>query len=539
MCFGKTTINTAPDRDYATETRDTLETQLNLAPDLYKSEAQYQPLYNQLQLGLTEDAIFGSRKPSESGGQRGLLDMYKDIYPELGEMSAKSNTQQRTADIADVEELGGRAGEAFLKANPNLRAALDRAEGLSGPQANQFSDRLGSMLNDPMARDDVFAGDVRANQVRAGQVDAGSVRANQVRAGMVNAGMVNAGQIGEGALGNQLYGQAMNAGPSMLSQRLQQAAMSMPTDGSLTPEEQRIADQQVRAAYAARGMGLTPQAVSGEVQNRLVNQRQRQMENLSAIGGINQQLLAEQDTNRGFSTGVLGQDFARQGQNIDNRMRADLSNRDAALQAALSNRDTAFQADLANQDVNLRAETGNRDIGFQAALSNRDRQLQADLSNQDVNLRADTGNRDIRYQAALSNRDANTQRIQQYINNLGQASQLRAGELGANRDYAARMVGLRQATASDPFAAILGRPSAAFNAGQNFTQQGADNTSRAGPALFNPESSYANNIYGGNQQAKNAANIAQAQANAQKTAGALSALGGIGGGLLGNANLFK
>ena len=406
------------------------------------------------------------------------------------------------------------------------------------------------MLNDPMARDDVFAGDVRADQVPAGKVDAGSVRANQVRAGMVNAGMVNAGQIGEGALGNQLYGQAMNAGPSMLSQRLQQAAMSMPTDGSLTPEEQRIADQQVRAAYAARGMGLTPQAVSGEVQNRLVNQRQRQMENLSAIGGINQQLLAEQDTNRGFSTGVLGQDFARQGQNIDNQMQADLSNRDAALQAALSNRDTAFQADLANQDVNLRADTGNRDVGFQAALSNRDRELeanlsnrdrelQADLSNQDVNLRADTSNRDVRYQAALSNRDANTQRIQQYINNLGQAAQLRAQQQSANRDYAARMVGLRQATASDPFAAILGRPSAAFNSGQNFTQQGADNTSRAGPALFNPESSYANNIYGGNQQTRNAANIAQAQANAQKTAGALSALGSIGGGLLGNANLFK
>lgn len=505
--MGSTKVQTAPPRDYATETRDTLETQLNLAPRLYESESTYQPLYNQLQLGLTEAALFGTN------GQRGMLDMYKDIYPELGKMSAASNTQQRMADITDVKDLGEIAGKAFLNANPDLRAALDRAEGLGGPQQNQFSDRLGSMLDNPVAREDVRAGQVQADQVGAGQVQAGLVRAGQVRSGLVNAG-----QIGAGPLGDRLYGQAMNAGPSMLSQRLQQAAMSMPTDGSLTPEERRIADQQVRAAYAARGMGLTPQAVSGEVQNRLVNQRQRQMENLSAIGGINQQLLGEQETNRGFASSVLGQDFARQGQNIGNRLQSDLSNREAVL----------------------RAQTSNRDAALQTAMSNRDRLLQASLANQEANLRADTGNRDINFQAALSNRDANTQRLQQYINNLGQAAQFRAGQIGADRGYAAQMVGLRQATASDPFQMILGRPSTAFNAGQGFAQQGAANTQMAGPALFNPESSYANNIYGGNQQAQNAANIAQAQANASMIGGALGAVGSIVGGMAtGNTGFFR
>jgi hypothetical protein len=89
------------------------------------------------------------------------------------------------------------------------------------------------------------------------------------------------------------------------------------------------------------------------------------------------------------------------------------------------------------------------------------------------------------------------------------------------------MVGLRQATSSDPFQAILGRPSTAFQASQGLGAQGMANTQIAGPALFNPESSYANNIYGGNQQSTNAANIAQAQANASMISGIAGGLGAI------------
>jgi hypothetical protein len=88
---------------------------------------------------------------------------------------------------------------------------------------------------------------------------------------------------------------------------------------------------------------------------------------------------------------------------------------------------------------------------------------------------------------------------------------------------------------SDPYAAILGRSSTAGNVAQNTTNQGMNLSNMAGPALFNPESSYANNIYGGNQQSQNAANIATAQSNAAVLGGAMQGLGSLAGGQLGAA----
>ena len=57
--MGSTTVNSAPQRDYATETRDTLRSQIDLAPELYASEAKYQPQYNQLQMQLAQEAVLG------------------------------------------------------------------------------------------------------------------------------------------------------------------------------------------------------------------------------------------------------------------------------------------------------------------------------------------------------------------------------------------------------------------------------------------------------------------------------------------------
>jgi hypothetical protein len=353
--MGSTKVQAAPPRDYAQETRDTLSTQIQLAPQLYASEAQFQPLYNNLQMQMTRDALLGN------GSAPGLIDTYGQAIPQLGQISAAANTQQRAADIGDVEALGGRASEAFLNANPYLRSALDRADAMSGNQANPAMDALRQQL--------------------------------------------------------------MAQGPSAISQQLEQGVLQgLSADGSLTPAEQRAAEQQVRASYAARGMALSPQAISAEVQNRLVNQRQRQMENMSAAMGVNQQLMGE------------------------------------------------------------------RQMG---------------------------------------------------ISNLGQMAQLDMSNTAANRGFLAQLVGLRQATSSDPFQAILGRPSMAFQSAQGFGQQGMYGTQMAGPSLFNPESSYANNIYGGNQQAQNAANIASAQAKASMIGGIMGGLGSAAGGLLGNAGLFK
>jgi hypothetical protein len=562
MC--KTTVQTAPPRDYGQESRDTLSSQIQLAPELYRSEAEFQPKYTQLALQNAETALMGG------GGQAGLIDLYRRINPQLSQISADSNTAQRTADIRDVENLGARASQAFLDANPELKAQLDRATAMQnqGPGSGQtmLEQQLKSGVNFANLQPDRLSAQqlstpsaLQANQVTAQPVNPyDSIRVDggpAINAMTVNGPSIRAGEIQGGALQDRLTQQAMDAGPSAISQRLQQAALdAMQQGGQLSEQEMRDATQATRAAYAARGMGLGDQAALGEVQNRLINQRQRQLENLGLAGQINQQLLGEQAANRGFAQGVLGQNVAIQGQNIGN-----------ALDAARANQATSMQAQLANQGANLQAQSLTRDLSLRAQLANQAAQnqafsqaqqinaqqgMQAQMANQAANLQAGQFNVEALMRAQQANQAANLQADstnvanwlaanqfntqfnqgaqQQYLQNLGQLAQLQNQGTAADRAYAAQLVGLRQATASDPFQAVLGRPSAAFAQAQGMQNQGVGLQQLAGPAIFNPESSYANNIYGGNQQAQNAANIASASNRAAMFSSIIGGAGKVG-----------
>jgi hypothetical protein len=232
-----------------------------------------------------------------------------------------------------------------------------------------------------------------------------------------------------------------------------------------------------------------------------------------------------------------------------------LANQQAGLQAGQFNVNTQAQLQAQNQDAALRAALANQQNYMagqqfnalnqsQVAQANRDAAQQAGLANQAANLQQQQLMAQYGYQGQLANQQANlgtaesnrafqAQQLQNYYQNLGQAGQLYNQGLGADRAYAAQMVGLQQATMSDPYQAILGRPSAAFAQQQGVSGQGANLTQMGGPALFNPESSYANNIYGGNQQATNAANIATAQSNAAVIGGLAQGLGSAAGGWAG------
>jgi hypothetical protein len=704
--MGSTTVQAAPQRNYAQETQDTLATQIALAPELYASEAQYQPQYNQLQLQLAEQAMFGVN------GQKGLLQQYGESAPQFQNIQQGLNTQQRTADIQDVANLAPAAQAAFKAANPELFAQMEQAKTLQASN-NQPYNQLNAFLKMPPSEQNIAAqqiagpninaqmvgrentgfnnintmdvnaqqmaspGSVQAQQLSAAQVaapgtvgaervgaalietpaqvEARNVRARAMQAQQVAAPQqVQAGLIQSGTLGASLYGQALNAGPSKISSALESAVLNnLTADGSLSAAEQRQAEQQVRASYAARGMAMSPQAISAEVQNRLVNQRQRAVENMGLAGQVNQQLQSEQAANRGFAGNVYGQDVSMQQQNIgnqfaagqfnaqtglqaalanqaagnqmtqqnaSNQLQAQLANQQAGLQAGQFNASTSIQAQQANQDALLRAQLANQQAGIQtgqfnaqtglqaglanqsaenqmalanqqAALQagqfnvntqaqlqaqNQDAALRAALANQQVNMQGQQfnatnqsqvaqANRDAAMQSSLANQAANlqqqqlmaqygyqtqaanqqanlgtaesnrayqAQQLQNYYQNLGQAGQLYNQGLGADRAYAAQLVGLQQATMSDPYAAILGRSSTAGNVAQNTTNQGMNLSNMAGPALFNPESSYANNIYGGNQQSTNAANIATAQSNAAVIGGLAQGLGSAAGGFL-------
>lgn len=114
----------APDvtaRNIGKETRDTLQAQIDLAPDQYAVEAEYGPKYAKLEQDKLEMALTGK----VTG--KGYLPMYEDeLMPASNRISAKTASDQRAADIADVEKYGPRATAAFKAANPEV-ASMDDA----------------------------------------------------------------------------------------------------------------------------------------------------------------------------------------------------------------------------------------------------------------------------------------------------------------------------------------------------------------------------------------------------------------------------
>ena len=114
-------------RNYAEETRDTQQAQIDLAPDKFAAEASDEygrPAYAQLDLRVLREVMMGK------DGQPGLLELYEqDVMPRLGQAEANARRVAREADIQDVEDLGVRATEAFKAANPEqaeLQAELNR-----------------------------------------------------------------------------------------------------------------------------------------------------------------------------------------------------------------------------------------------------------------------------------------------------------------------------------------------------------------------------------------------------------------------------
>ncbi len=116
-------VDAPENRDYAKEMRETLQAQIDLAPELFAAESneEYGRGANaQLDLRVMRDVMMGK------DGEPGLLDLYeKETMPALSRADAASRRTSQEADISSLEELGPRALEAFKAANPQQRALVD------------------------------------------------------------------------------------------------------------------------------------------------------------------------------------------------------------------------------------------------------------------------------------------------------------------------------------------------------------------------------------------------------------------------------
>jgi hypothetical protein len=478
-----------------------------LQEKILQSEQTYRPQYAALNLADLNSYLQGT------GGQLGALEQSRIATESQNANQIAALSAQRGADIADVERYGTRASDAFLNSNPQLRASLERADALAGPQQNQFSNLLSAQLRQQQPRENIYAQQVQAAQLGGPQ---------QINAALMNARGVNAAGIGQSELGAGLQQGGMDQlYASQGEQGLNQAGLEiLNRRAGASPLQVRNAIQQARIASQARGRSGDMSSMYGEIGARLSADLDLENRNL----GLGSQLL-----NQGFGMGqqrlgmagnIYGQDLSRSQANASMQQQAALANQQAFLSSGQANQQAQMQAQLANQQA-----------GLTVGQANQQAMMQSQLANQQANLGA-----------SESNRANAQQQYQNYIQNLGQGSQLFNQGLAADRGYAMGLVGARQATASDPFQAILGRGSNAAQMGFGQQQFAQGMAGQQGPQLFNPDAginlalqqnanlgSYNANIYG--SQAGFAG--AQAQARGAMIGGLASGLGAIGGGFAG------
>jgi hypothetical protein len=87
---------------------------------LLATEAEDRPLWTQLGLKDFEQQLFGME------GQAGGIELLGRLTQQMGEIERSQLDRQRTADVAAVEKLGGRAIEALRASDPQRAALMEQ-----------------------------------------------------------------------------------------------------------------------------------------------------------------------------------------------------------------------------------------------------------------------------------------------------------------------------------------------------------------------------------------------------------------------------
>lgn len=518
-----------------------------LMDQIFKLEQGYGPRFTELDLAALRQRIGGT------------MPLIENLTTRAGEISRGETNLERNFNIDQLNQLGYPTLDAYLKANPYLKSAMDRSDALGGVSTNAAYEALSrNLLGGAPAVQNLTPQTIAAQQLQLGgtltpqQVQAERVAAERIAAERVAAGQIAAERVGAGALGESLYQQALNAQQqSPLSQALQARGLAMATTpGQLSPEEIRAATQGAREDFASSGRLMDNAAITGEALARAGAARERSMQDIVAAQQINQQLLGAQQQGQALATDVLRADIQRQQANVGTQLQAGQFNVDAALRAALANQQTGLAASQSNQDAMLRAALANQQSSLQAALANQQAGMQADQFNitnaQDVGrfnigtgLQTSTYNADAANRMAESNRAFNYTANQDYLRNLGLLGQTSTAMREADRAYNLNQVGAYGGVTNAALNAVnFNAPPPGVNTGLNYFTAGGNvpSSNRFDPnaginlAATNAAnlSNYGANIYGANKSLEGA----NTTAAATKSSGNVAAAAAIGGALI-------
>ncbi len=202
-------------RDLAKEMETTLGSEIALAPEKYAAEAEWSPKYAALGRKNFEDNLFGT-----SLSDAGMLEMARRAQLSIDRTASESNSRMRGNDIADLERLGPGAVEAIRNANPEQKALIMKL--------NREAMGLGS--NDPYLKM------LRGGPSSAIRRDGLPMREN-------------------GRLMDD-NGGAMGGYDSIVQEMRDQAQSELALGSRLDAATSREVQQNIRAAQAARGMGM-------------------------------------------------------------------------------------------------------------------------------------------------------------------------------------------------------------------------------------------------------------------------------------------
>lgn len=421
----------------------------------------------------------------------GLLGLYDTATRRLSQIEQEAQSAQRAADIADVQGMGRAAAQAFRSANPELMAAMSRAEGMGGAsnfyqqyqQGIQNQPQFGNITFNPATAPTAAAqGYQAANAAPVAPIRAGSYQGAQVSgapqvqgtsyqaANAAPVQSVQAGSVGQGALGGLLYDQAINAGDVGAQAALRERATALAgSTGELTADEMRQLQQDVRAGYAARGTIDSGQAITGEALARLTNQRERMLQDVGLAAALQQQDVQAREANRAFQQNVQGADVGRQQQNLLQGLQADLSNQNVSAQQAALNQAAQNQAAQYGATSGYNAQLANQAAAIQQALANQQSTNQANQFNVASQLQGLLANQGVSAQQSLANQQAQNQAGQ-----FGAASRNQANLANAQM---AGQFGLANQSAN------LATQEANRNFGAAQYQQGLQNQFALGQAL--------------------------------------------------------
>jgi hypothetical protein len=183
-----TKVDAPPPRDYGQETRDTLQAQIDLAPDQFAAESEFRPQYTALDLQTLAQALRGGE------GSPGLLELYEqDVAPALTRISGRDRDDRIAGELGALEQYAPQVTRTLREASGNAgitdRLTAQAIEGLDagagmdptlanevsqGVRAGQASRGFGFGMPDVVT--EAFARGERGNQLRqqrqqfAGQV---------------------------------------------------------------------------------------------------------------------------------------------------------------------------------------------------------------------------------------------------------------------------------------------------------------------------------------------------------------------------------